>query len=80
MCWGKYFLTGGQEGRTWGKIQSTSIYYEARFVIITVLLLKIWVFWFFGLLDPEYEGTMMLGSLILVTPRLNLYIIGDLNF
>jgi hypothetical protein len=44
---------GGQNLR---KIRSTSTCYEARFEVISMLLLKIRVFWYCGLLGPEYEG------------------------
>jgi hypothetical protein len=62
-CAGESFFERGREGRTWGKIQSTGSYYEARFEVMTVLLVKIRVFWDCELLDPEYEGTMMLGNI-----------------
>jgi hypothetical protein len=58
-----FFKGLGREGRTLGKIQSTSCYCEARFEVITVLLLKIRVFWDGGFLGPEYEGTMVLGNI-----------------
>jgi hypothetical protein len=45
-----------------GKIPVYNSSYEARFEVISVLLLKIRVFWYCGLLGPDCEGTMMLRS------------------
>jgi len=61
MCWGEYFLRG-LIGQNLGIIRSTSSRYETRYEVITVLLLKIRDFWYFGLLGPAYESTMMLRS------------------